>query len=681
MSGRLSIRLWPGILSFEGKFSIGNENWSNVSTFSMPPQLLQRGTKTMPKKKSKLSRFANLTWNDLEEWAGSKIVSRGKSYQHQGRVRDLAVTEDHGLIAWVDGTQRYATKVIMDGDGLPEAICTCPFELNCKHAVAVVIEYLERIEREQSLPKAKQGDARLKLVEDYDWDDGVCDEETVVSEDVRKEIDRFLKGKTKAQLVDLIHEITQQHHEVAQEIVDRQQLISGNTKTLVARLRREIQEIGDEPGWQNYWQGEGYTPDYSGICKKLETLLEAGHADEVLTLGRDLVSSGIRQVDESHDEGETMMEVAGCMPVIVKALDKSSLDVADRLNWALDVELEDQYEVCEAFAEYLYRKHPKAAWNGLADRLLLRLEEMKIHKNIDNFSSRYKRDRLSDWAIHALEQAGRDDEIIALCEGEAKKTGNYERLVNLLISARRYEEAERWIQEGIQAIKDKWPGTAERLRNLFQEIRTQQKNWPAVAAIQVEEFVRQPSQKTFTDCKKTASKVDAWPVVRESLLRYLENGELPWKQQGWPLPDSSLDMPKPGRKDQFPMLSELIELAIWEKKPERVLYWYDQLPKKSYEWYGADDDAIATAVQDHAPDRAVAIWKHKAERLIAQVKPKAYQEAGKYLRKVAKVMVKEKKQEEWVRYLQHLREYHARKIRLMEVLDNLDDKPIVRKRR
>ena len=73
---------------------------------------------------------------------------------------------------------------------------------------------------------------------------------------------------------------------MAQEIVDRRQLTSGHTETLVARLRREIQEIGDEPGWQNYWQGEGYTPDYSGIRKKLETLLKAGHADEVLTLGR-----------------------------------------------------------------------------------------------------------------------------------------------------------------------------------------------------------------------------------------------------------------------------------------------------------------------------------------------------------------------------------------------------------
>lgn len=635
----------------------------------------------MPKKKTKPNRFADLTWNDLEEWAGSKIISRGKSYQRQGRVRDLAVTEDVGLIAWVDGSERYATKVVMEDDGLPESFCTCPYEFDCKHGVAVVIDYLKRVESHQPIPKARQDDARLKLVENDGWDDEAPDEETALSEDVRKEIDRFLKGKTKAQLIELIHEIMQQHPEVAQEVADRQQLNSGNTKTLMARLRREIQEIGDEPGWQNYWQGEGHTPDYSGIRKKLETLLVAGHADEVVVLGRELVSTGIRQVEESHDEGETMMEIAACMPVIVKALDKSSLDAPDKLNWALDAELEDQYEVCEAFAEYLHREHPKTAWNTIADRLLGRLQEKKGSKDPNKFSSKFERDRLSDWTIHALEQAGRKEEIIPLCEAEAKKTGNYERIVNLMVSARRYEEAEGWIREGIGAIKDKWPGTAAGLRNQFREIRTRQKNWFAVAAIHAEEFIRQPSRQTYSECKKASIKVKAWPGVCEHLLRYLEKGELPWKQKDWPLPDSGLDVPESGRKDRFPMENELIELAILEKKPERVLYWYDQLQKKRNGWYGVDDDAIATAIQTHSPDRAVAIWKHKAERLIAQVKPKAYQQAGKYLRKADKVMAKEKKQKEWDRYIQHLRDHHARKIRLIEVLDSLNDKPIIKKGR
>lgn len=635
----------------------------------------------MPKKKTQLDRFADLTWNDIEEWAGGKIVSRGKNYQRQGLVSDLAVTQDHSLIAWVDGTERYAAKVDMDDDGLPDSICTCPYEFDCKHAVAVVIEYLKRIEYNQPVPKVSQGDARLKLLEDEDWDDEPLDEEMSLSADVQKEIDQFLKGKTKAQLMELICEISQRHPEVAQELVDRRQLATGHTKTLVTRLRREIRELGDQPGWQDYWHGDRFTPDYSGIRRKLETLLNAGHTDDVLTLGRELVSIAVDQVAEIDDDGETMMEVAACMPLIVKALERSSLDPADKLNWALDAVLDDQYEVCESFAEYLHRKHPESAWHTLADRLLVGLKEMKPAKGLDDFRRIFKRDRLSDWAIHALDRAGRIDEIIPLCEAEARKTGNYNRLVDRLVSARRYGEAESWIQQGIRAVKDKWPGTAAGLRDTFRKIRTQQKNWPVVATMQVEEFVRRPSRQAFADCKKAAAKVKAWPEVRDFLLQYLEKGELPWKQKGWSLPESGLDVPEPDRRARFPMVSDLIEMAILEKNPERVLHWYDQLSNKRHGWYGVDDDEVATAVKTHAPDRAVSIWQRKAERLIAEVKPKAYQEAGKYLRKAAKVMAEEKKQGEWDRYLQSLRGQHARKIRLLEVLDSLEDKPIIKKRR
>ena len=83
--------------------------------------------------------------------------------------------------------------------------------------------------------------------------------------------------------------------------------------------------------------------------------------------------------------------------------------------------LEDQFEVCEAFAEYLHRRHPQTAWHTLADRLLARLHGLKGPKGADDFSRNYERDRLSDWAIHALEQAGREDEIIPLCIAEAQK--------------------------------------------------------------------------------------------------------------------------------------------------------------------------------------------------------------------------------------------------------------------
>ncbi len=245
-------------------------------------------------------------------------------------------------------------------------------------------------------------------------------------------------------------------------------------------------------------------------------------------------------MEESHDEGETAMEISDCMPIIVGALDRSSLDAADKLIWALDAVFEDQFELCEAFAEYLHRRHSKSAWHTVAERLLARLKAFKTTKNADNFSRNYERDRLSNWVIHAMERAGRKHEIIPLCEVEARKTGSFDRLVKRLISAKHYEDAGRWIQEGIRATEKKWLGIAANLRGKLREIRTVEKNWPAMAAVQVEEFVRCPSRQDFTDCQKACGKAKVWPKVRESLLRYLETGELPWKQKGWLLPESGL---------------------------------------------------------------------------------------------------------------------------------------------
>ena len=635
----------------------------------------------MPKKKTQVDRFADLTWNDFEEWAGSKIVSRGKSYQHQGFVSDLAQTDDGSLVAWVNGTERYATRVVMGDDGLPESICSCPYEFDCKHGVAVAIEYLKQVETGKRVRRAKPDDDRLQLLEDEDGDgEPDDDEEDVLSEDMQKDIDGFLKGKTKAQLTDLIHEIARRHPKIAQDMVDRRHLSVGNTKALVNNLRQEICDIAEEPGWQNYWQGEGYTPDYSGIRKKLAALLAAGHADKVLDVGRELVKAGTRHVEVSDDNGETFREIADCMPMLVEALDRSSLEQADKLIWALDAVLKDQYEMCEDFALYLHRKHSGAVWSVVAEQLLSRLKSFKHAKGMDQFSRNYERNHISDWAIHALEQAGRKDEIIPLCEAEAKRTGSYNRLVDRLIAARRYKDAEHWILIGIRATKGKWSGSTSRLREKFREIRTKEKNWPAVAAIQAEEFVRYPSRKAFADCKKASDKVKLWSKVRENLLHYLEKGDLPWKQKGWPLPDSGLDKPEPEGRKRYPMVDQLIDMAILEKKPDWVLHWYDLLLKGGFGWYGVDEDEVAVVIQSHAPDRAVDIWKKKAERLIAQVKPKAYREAAKYLRKAAAVMARQKKQMQWDQYLQFLRQQHARKIRLMEIIDGLNGKPIVKKR-
>jgi uncharacterized Zn finger protein len=120
-----------------------------------------------PRNSTRPKLFADLTWADLEAWAGNRIVSRGKNYQREGNVRDLALTPEGGLVAWVKGARRYATQVKMGKSGRLDCECTCPFEGNCKHAVAVVLEYLAFQKAGKTAPLVDKEDERLDILEEW----------------------------------------------------------------------------------------------------------------------------------------------------------------------------------------------------------------------------------------------------------------------------------------------------------------------------------------------------------------------------------------------------------------------------------------------------------------------------------------------------------------------------------
>jgi len=640
------------------------------------------------RKRKQTDPFEDLTWNDLTVWAGSKIVSRGKNYQRNGYVEDLARTSDGSLIAWVEGTKRYATEVLFE-DGELESNCTCPYWATCKHAVAVVVEYLDCLKQNVKIPKVTKKDRRLKLFEEFgedeDWLD--ADEDMNGFDDFSPQqkkvadvsfLESFLKKHTKAQLIELTKNLAERYPNVLEHMLDQIDLSKGTVNHMVDAVRKEIMELGSEPGWQNYWRGEGYTPDYSRVKHRLEALLDQGHADEVVALGEELLEAGIHQVEMSHDEGETHEEIASCMDAVFQALPQSSLSAAEQMLWAVDRELEDQYSLCEGVKAFWELKQKKVDWKKLANNLLKRLKSYPKIKD-DGFSSNYRRDRLTDWIITALENSGRDGEIIPLCEKEAVKTGSYVRLVRILMAAKQWKEAEQWIHKGIKATQEKWPGISSQLKTALLEMKEKQGDWLQAAALRADDLFSDSTLKTFQEFQKTAKKAKVWTKVKPVVLQYLETGKLPQSGYSWPLPETGIPKAKERRPRQFPLTETLINIAIYEKRPDDVIRWYDQRKSQKVGWWWSEfqEDKIAGALADKYPDRAMDIWKRLAANLIAQVKPKAYEKAAVYLGKIQRVLKSQSKDKEWRIYLAEIRKEHARKRKLLEILDGLNDKRIV----
>jgi uncharacterized Zn finger protein len=301
-------------------------------------------------------------------------------------------------------------------------------------------------------------------------------------------------------------------------------------------------------------------------------------------------------------------------------------------------------------------------------------------KGEDGFSRGCRRDGLTNRIIRAFENSNRYEEIIPLCEQEAVKTGSYERLVNALITAKRFEEAEQWIHKGIQATQKELPGIAKHLRDTLRGLREKEGDWSKVAAFRVDDFLQAPSIEGFKEMRKAAERAKMWPAVRSAALLYLETGKLPHKDASWSLPETGVEKAKEAARNQFPITTALIDIAIAEKRPEEVLRWYDYRKSKKddfWTWHGYREDNIAAAIAGQYPDRALAIWKGLAERHIALTKPSAYETASGYLRKVRERLKKAKREYDWKDYLSKLRQANTRKSKLLQILDRLEGHPII----
>ncbi len=337
----------------------------------------------------------------------------------------------------------------------------------------------------------------------------------------------FLEQHSKAELVDLFEELAGRFPELHAALDDRRTLATGTAEQLVGDSRRLIVTIGAEPGWRNHWDGEGSIPDYGPIRDRLELLLGQGYADDVVSLGETLLDTGISQVEQSHDEGETHAEIAGCMNIVFRALLRSSLQPSAQLLWAIDAMLRDQYELCAGADVVIEQAYTAADWSIVADNLRERLLRTPAASRREDFSAAFARERLSSWLITALEHAERGDEIIPLAEREAELNGDYVRLVKLLIAAGRTAEAEQWIARGIEALAQTQRGTVRMLRDLLLELRRQAGDHSTVAAMRAEDFFQQPSMMTLQELKAAAEQAGVWTDVQAAAMHYLETGEPP----------------------------------------------------------------------------------------------------------------------------------------------------------
>lgn len=646
----------------------------------------------MPSESKNIDQFKELKWSDLQDWAGEKATAKGIKYQEEERVKDIKRTSEDSLVARVEGTIEYFTEVSME-NGKLSSICTCPVEHDCKHGVAAVLEYLERIEQGEEvsviaeedplIAKARRGYTGYETSGTFDADES--------SSPILRE---YLKQLEKSELIEILVAFAQKDAKLGRYLRDRQNLASENIEGIIGGIYSELEELWRETKGYDYWSYEGENElDFSDLQIRLESLLDSGHPEELLDIGKELMEKyeGIEEYDE---EGEIGTEISGCMDVVFKALSQSSLPAHKKMLYALDIELKDNYSILNDHT-FWKEDYTKEEWKLYVEALKVRMQEAERTENT-LYDSSWDWDYVVDRLIDALGKAGLSEEIIPTCELEAEKSGNYVRLIKLLLDSGQKEKAEEWIYRGIKETGEYESGTAHQLRQIFLGIKEKEGNWLSVTAIETEEFFRYPHLASYIRMQEAAAKTGKWQEIRETALQYLIEGKLPEgklpaskarsTEETSILPEilPKTGLPDIGSKKQIkpPVLDLLIKIAIQEKDPDEVVHWYEELQKNKGEGEkyrnSVSEKEIANILKDKYPEIAIEIWKKLADKLISETKVDSYQAASVHIRKVKETLKAIEKGTEWEAYLREIRESNKRKRKLIEILDMMGEDRIIR---
>lgn len=625
----------------------------------------------------KADPYRSLSWDDLAHWAGKDVLDRGKGYR--SRVTDLVIDGGGQLLATVVGGDHYLTRVWFRDDGLRHQ-CTCPYLGPCKHAVAVVLVYLERIGSGEPVPEITQEELE-GTVEAYGLADMSDDEP-----DSRIDPDKVraaLEAMPVHEIIEWAADAVAGHPELWENLPPGLRLDAlvheepENPEAAgkrIARIRQEIRLVTRERFDHDDWDFDYYEdgPDYSSIERQFGDLLDFGQTEALIELGGELFTLGNGQIDESNDDGDVASQLTDCLKPVFEAMRRSGRPAPERLVWYWGMVLEDHYELLDEIPPPVDESEmTREDWLRVAGEFTGRLGPPPDRKK-NSFPARfrdYRRSRLLDRAAEALVKAGDNERAVELMVSELTHCGNHVELVDHLLKSGDHELARHWALEGFRQTVDTESHIALGLARKLRELAIIQNDWPQAAALEAEFFFRTPDEDRYRKVRKACGKSGHWEQVRPFLLRYLEAGDRVRSDADWPLPETDLAFPESGNRE-FPAWGSLISIALDEERPDDAVNWYRHAPPGQVPGVVA----FARAVSKTHPDVTLGIWKDRIESLIDTVKPRAYQEAMRPLEDVKSLMQETGRDGEYRAYVAELRQRHRAKRRLMEELDFMEQK-------
>ena len=625
--------------------------------------------------------LGNFSDSDLRKWSDSRSISRGKGYVNH--VHDIVAMQDGGVTAMVDGTHRYLATIIIDKDGEVGFECSCPVGAGCKHCVALAIrsrDLLNGGKKIKALPPDNPywRDLKFEFGEEmkvFGGDEGPLYEDEKVA--IAK-IAEISKPELKALVDDLIENVP----EVLPYLSHKYVMESASVDLLVKNAREAI--VDATLDGYNYWEhhGRGYyhddyddAPDYSKVEEYFKRLAKLGCVRELMKLCDYFIARCEEQLNISDDEGEMLCDMQSCVEIVARAIYDSGFDDSEKLLWEYNRHINDSFpflqsEYDDTLSYWKNEDISSTEWSKVADSII---KDYKKDSEKDDFelSQRWR------YLSASLRNAGRWDEALKIAIASCKTAADYLRVIEILHSCNRIDEAMGWCRKALDEIKkDDW--RRNQFTDWLRRFAAERGDWSTAAAYDVARFLQSPNIERFIELEKLCGKVKLWKRVRKVLVESLANGKQPLEQNGWPLPVPEYAEATLKARD-CPMAELLCRIALHEKDASEASRWFQALvdhktkPAILNHVYQQEGLAfsVADAIKKEIPDQAISIWRLIIAANCRSAGNHYYETIVNALKAMKSTMEQVSGEPSWRGLIAELRETYRQRRNLVQKLDGL----------
>ncbi|MFO8082093.1 MAG: hypothetical protein R6V07_17570 [Armatimonadota bacterium] len=603
--------------------------------------------------------WESLSYEDLVEAFGHRIFARGESYQHSGLVVSVAQPCADVVVGQVSGTWEYATVVRLttgSGGAYLSSHCTCPYEFDCKHGVALVLELQEQLDANR--PPSDQIPAKVRELLTLNGQE-VPGESGPLSQEVRDYID----GLSREELTEVVLEAARNSASLRSELLLRARLSLKTADELKSSVISDIEKLE-----QNDLAASAEMGAY------LRRLIELDEVQFVVDNALRIAES-LNEAIEIDDWGDPRPETipAGaidCLDAVGAAIAASSLPPLEKLLMAERLGEADFYGLIDY--EFSVDDFDEDECGAMADAIVEYIgatPDVPLTADGPSGDEAWLRSRLVHCAIEALDRIGAVEEATDLAVREAAAAGTWKQAVDRLMKADRLEQARIMLNTVVENTQTLPPSLSERIRALLGEIASREGDYARVVALAAESFLAAPSLARYQAVKSASEGTGDWQQIRSFLLKALKTRKV--SDGDWPLPH-----PDGGGLVGRVLTPEAaarvgLDIAIDERDPDAVIWWYHELANVGDWGDPFVAERVADAIADSRPDKAIAIWRDLVESAIEAKNRSAYEQALPSLKKMRQTLVDAGREEEWKSYLTCLRDEYSRRWAFIETISTL----------